>query len=105
MEDLAISESGELAVSVEVELIAFTGATVTTRGVKVKLAESPGQLEGSFNDSGWCCWALVPPNFREVEFINAHGKKWRVFTAEERLSALWRPGDRRATRFMLSEAK
>ena len=55
MPNPVLAESGDFALSIPVTLTHYGGAVSTTRGVLGRLPQSPGQLEGSYSDSDWCC--------------------------------------------------
>ena len=87
MANPVIAESGDFALSVPVALTHFDGSTSATRGVIGRLPQSPGQLEGSYSDSDWCCWCEPPANTERVEYLTANAIRWRVLDTEDEVGA------------------
>ena len=74
----------------------------TTRGVLSRLQQSPGQLEGSYSDSDWCCWCPEPTTLEtRVEYLTADDRRWRVLDSEPVSGAISASVDRRTVRYML----
>ena len=87
MANPVLAETGDFALSIPVTLTHYGGAVSETRGVLGRLAQSPGQLEGSFSDSDWCCWCEPPANTARVEYLTANSIRWRVLDTEPELGA------------------
>ena len=82
-----LAEVGDFALSIAVTLTHFGGAVSQTRGVLGRLAQSPGQLDGSYSDSDWCCWCEAPANTARVEYLTADSIRWRVLDTEDEVGA------------------
>ena len=96
-----IAESGDFALSIPVTLTHYGGAVSTTRGVLGRLPQSPGQLEGSFSDSDWCCWCEPPANTERVEYLTANSIRWRVLDTEDEVGAAFASVNHGSIRYML----
>ena len=73
----------------------------TTRGVLGRLPQSPGQLEGSYSDSDWCCWCEPPANTERVEYLTANSIRWRVLDREDEVGAAFASVNHGSIRYML----
>ena len=87
MANPVLAETGDFALSIPVTLSFFGGATESVRGVLGRLSQSPGQLEGSYSDSDWCCWCDPPVSTRRVEYLTAGTTRWRVLDTEDEIGA------------------
>ena len=104
MTNPVISETGDFALSVPVTLQHYGGATSEVRGVIGRLKQSPGDLEGSFSDSDWCCWCTKPANQTRVEYLTANGQRWRVLDTEDEIGAAFASIGYGSVRYMLVDA-
>ena len=73
----------------------------STRGALAQMAQSPGELEGSYSDSGWCCWCEPPANTTLVEYLTANGIRWRVLEDEDERGASFASVGYGSIRYML----
>ena len=101
MPNPVIAEAGDFALSIAVTLTHFDGTVSTTRGVLGRLPQSPGQLEGSFSDSAWCCWCEPSSNSAKVEYLTANSIRWRVLDAEQEQGAAMASVGYGSVRYML----
>ena len=105
MPNPVIAESGDFALSIPVTLQHYGGAVSTTRGVLGRLPQSPGQLEGSYSDSDWCCWCNPPANTERVEYLTANSIRWRVLDTEDEVGAAFASVNFGSIRYMLIHAE
>ena len=101
MANPVLAETGDFALSIPVTLTHYGGAASTTRGVLGRLAQSPGQLEGSYSDSDWCCWCDPPANAARVEYLTANDTRWRVLDTEDEQGAVMGSVGYGSVRYML----
>ena len=101
MPNPVLAESGDFALSIPVTLTHYGGAVSTTRGVIGRLPQSPGQLEGSYSDSDWCCWCEPPSNTAQVEYLTANSIRWRVLDTEQEEGAAMASVGYGSIRYML----
>ena len=101
MPNPVLAETGDFALSIPVTLTHYGGAVSTTRGVLGRLPQSPGQLEGSYSDSDWCCWCEPPANTERVEYLTANSIRWRVLDTEDEVGAAFASVNHGSIRYML----
>ena len=101
MANPVLAETGDFALSIPVTLTHYGGAVSSTRGTLAQMAQSPGQLEGSFSDSGWCCWCEPPANTTRVEYLMANSIRWRVLHDENEAGASFSSVGYGSIRYML----
>ena len=101
MANPVLAETGDFALSIPVTLEHYGGAVSETRGALGRLGQSPGQLEGSFSDSDWCCWCEPPESAARVEYLTAKGIRWRVLDTEDEVGAEFASVGYGSVRYML----
>ena len=101
MANPVLAETGDFALSIPVTLTFYGGATESVRGVLGRLSQSPGQLEGSYSDSDWCCWCEPPANTARVEYLTANGIRWRAVDIEDEVGAAFASVGYGSARYML----
>ena len=101
MPNPVLAETGDFALSIPVKLEHFGGAISSVRGVLGRLPQSPGQLEGGYSDSDWCCWCDPPSNTTRVEYLTAHSIRWRVLDTEDEVGAAFASVNHGSIRYML----
>ena len=101
MANPVLAETGDFALSIPVTLTHYGGAVSTTRGVLSRMAQSPGELMGSFSDSAWCCWCEPPANTERVEYLMANSIRWRVLDTEDEQAAAMASVGYGSIRYML----
>ena len=108
MPNPVIEEAGKFSHSIPVTLTFHSGATLATRGVIAILPQSPGQLEGTFSDSGRCAWVADPGRPADrVEFLSAtldgESRTWRVLDSQPTGGGIGASVNWRTVRYMLIE--
>ena len=101
MPNPVMAETGAFALSIPVTLEHYGGAVSVTRGVLGRLGQSPGQLEGSYSDSDWCCWCEPPASSARVEYLTANSIRWRVLDTEDEAGAAFASVGYGSIRYML----
>ena len=91
MSNAVLEETGPLSPSRPITLVHYGGARTVTRGTFAKLAQSEGQLQGTFSESGYNAWVPSPANAREVEFVEVGDTTYRALDEERILSAFTDP--------------
>ena len=96
-----LAETGDFALSIPVTLEHYGGDVSQTRGTIGRLSQAPGQLEGGYSDSDWCCWCEPPSNTARVEFLTANSIRWRVLDTEDEVGAAFASVGYGSIRYML----